>query len=605
MDTPFRDSRRLTGNNVYFDGPGAALEVPFKQASGIVVDDAALQRWRTNIDRLRHALGWANGAVVMRTHRTGASLAYSAPIDQLYTAAEANEWALYSALGIRAADAPVDDDSASPRPHVAHLDQEEALRQLHALAQAEANPALIALLDAAQSRGLQAHADDDELSIGEGEHAQTWTVSALPAIDDVAWTALHAIPKAVVTGSNGKTTSVRLLAAMLRAHGLRSGYSSTDGLMVDGECIDAGDYSGPVGARTVLRHPNVQAAVLETARGGLLRRGLVARDARVALVTNVSADHFGEYGIHTLDDIAAVKLTVAKSLADDGVLVLNADDAVLMHNANALRATHRVACFAMTLADARKASDRLACGVEDRRLTLVDGDATHDLGDVHEMPLTLRGSAGYNIANIAGASLAAYVLGITAEEIAGVLARFGNASSDNPGRLQQWRFGDDTHALRVLLDYAHNPDGLRGLLHVAQGQRGNGRLGLILGQAGNRGDEDIRALADVAADAGPDRVWLKDIGGDYLRGRPPGEIAAILFAALRSRGMAAEALPVCLDEAEASRDALAWARAGDTLVLPVHEPSARDAVVSLLEQLRSDGWKPGQRLPHPPEPASL
>ena len=415
--------------------------------------------------------------------------------------------------------------------------------------------------------------------------------------------AIAAIPKAVVTGSNGKTTSVRLLAAMLRAHGLRSGYSSTDGLMVDGECIDAGDYSGPVGARTVLRHPNVQAAVLETARGGLLRRGLVANDAGVALVTNVSADHFGEYGIHTLDDIAAVKLTISKSLADDGVLVLNADDAVLMGNAGVLREQHRVACFAMALATARSQSDGLACGVEDGRLLLADGDATHDLGDVVDMPLTLRGSAGYNIANIAGASLAACVLGITPTEIAGVLAGFGNDSRDNPGRLQQWRFGDETHALRVLLDYAHNPDGLRGLLQVAQGQRGNGRLGLILGQAGNREDDDIRALADVAADAKPDRVWLKDIGGDYLRGRPPGEIAAILFAALRSRGMAAEALPVCLDEAEASREALAWARAGDTLVLPVHEPSARDTVVALLERLRADGWQPGRRLPEPPDAA--
>ncbi|MGV8922945.1 MAG: Mur ligase family protein [Thermomonas sp.] len=601
MSAPFHDSRRLTGNNLYFDGPGAALEVPFKQASGVAVDAAMLQRWRDNIARLRSTLGWADGAVFAREHRSGASLAFAAPVDQLYTAAEANEWALYSALRQHADDTPVEDDNAPPRPHVAHFDVDEALRQLHALAQAEAKPALIALLEAARSHGVPAHADDDDVSIGEGQHAQVWPLPELPEIHAVPWAALHAIPKAVVTGSNGKTTSVRLLAAMLRAHGSTPGYSSTDGLMVDGECIDAGDYSGPVGARTVLRHPRVQAAVLETARGGLLRRGLVARDARVALVTNVSADHFGEYGIHTLDDIAAVKLTVAKSLADDGVLVVNADDAVLMRGAEALRASHRIACFAMTLATARAASDGLACGVEDGRLLLADGNAVHDLGDVAEMPLTLRGSAGYNIANIAGAALVAFVLGIAPTEIAGVLAQFGNDSRDNPGRLQQWRFGDDAHALRVLLDYAHNPDGLRGLLQVAQGQRGHGRLALILGQAGNRGDEDIRALADVAADAQPDRVWLKDIGGEYLRGRPPGEIAAILFAALRSRGIAAEALPVCLDEADASREALAWARAGDTLVLPVHELSARDAVVALLERLRSEGWQPGQRLPEPPE----
>ncbi len=213
------------------------------------------------------------------------------------------------------------------------------------------------------------------------------------------------------------------------------------------------------------------------------------------------------------------------------------------------------------------------------------------------MPLTLLGSAAYNIANIAGAALAAFVLGVMPAQIAGVLARFGSDSRDNPGRLQQWRFGDEAHPLRVLLDYAHNPDGLRGLLQVAQGQRGHGRLALILGQAGNRGDDDIRALADVAADARPDRVWLKDIGGEYMRGRSPGEIAAILFAALRARGIAPEALPVCLDETQAARDALAWARAGDTLVLPVHEIDARDAVVALLERLRRDGWRAGQRLP--------
>jgi cyanophycin synthetase len=597
VGTPFADSRRLTGSNLYFDGPGAALET----APGLVIDASMLQRWRHNIARLRTALGWTIGAVIVREHRSGAALAFAAPIDQLYTAAEANEWALYAALGQLADDTPVDDESESPRPHVAHFDDYEALRQLQALAQAEARPALIALLDAAQARGIPAHADDDEVSIGEGQHAQVWALPELPEIDAMPWNTLHTIPKAVITGSNGKTTSVRLLASMLRAHGLTPGYSSTDGLMVDGECIDAGDYSGPVGARTVLRHPRVQAAVLETARGGLLRRGLVARDASVALVTNVSADHFGEYGIHTLDDIAAVKLTVAKSLAEDGVLVVNADDAVLMRGAEALRPRYRFACFAMTLETARAASDGLACGVNEGHLLLADGDAMQDLGDVIEMPLTLRGSAGYNIANIAGASLAAYALGIMPTEIASVLAHFGNDSCDNPGRLQQWRFGEDSHALRVLLDYAHNPDGLRGLLQVAQGQRGHGRLALILGQAGNRDDEDIRALADVAADARPDRVWLKDIGGEYLRGRPPGEIAAILFAALRSRGMAAEALPVCLDEAEASREALSWARAGDTLVLPVHELSARDAVVALLERLHSDGWQPGQRLPEPPE----
>jgi UDP-N-acetylmuramyl tripeptide synthase len=587
VSEPFEDSRRLTGANLYFDGPGAALET----APGLAFDAGTLQRWRANVARLRAALGWPEGAVCVREHASGASLAFEAPPDQLYTATEANEWALHAALGMRAGDAPVDAESATPRPHVAHFEDHEALRRLLELAQAEAKPHLLALIASAQARGVPAHADDEVLSLGEGEASQAWPVEALPDIDAVPWPRLRAIPKAVVTGSNGKTTTVRLLAAMLRAHGLASGYSSTDGLVVDGERIDAGDYSGPVGARTVLRHPRVQAAVLETARGGLLRRGLVASDARVAVVTNVSADHFGEYGIHTLDDIASVKLVVAKSLAADGVLVLNADDPLLVRRA-AATGVRRLGWFALALDDAL-ARGPLACGVRDGHLVLSVDGAEHDLGEAAAMPLTVGGSARYNIANAAAAALAAFALGIAPAMIATVLARFGNDARDNPGRLQRWQLGN----VQVLLDYAHNPDGLRGLLQVANGLRHGGRLGLLLGHAGNRLEEDFRALAQVAAEARPDRVWLKDIAGDYLRGRASGEVAAILFGALRAAGMDAAALPVCLDEVQASREALQWARPGDLLVLPIHEPARRDDVVALLDRLREEGWAAGQRLP--------
>ena len=591
MSEPFEDSRRLTGANLYFDAAGAALET----APGLVFDAATLQRWRGNIARVRAALGWPEAAVFVREHATGASLTFEAPLDQLYIATEVNEWALYAALGLRADDTPVDEDSDTPRPHVAHFDDEEALRQLRALADAEAKPRLLKLIDAAHARDVPAHADDDALSIGEGEAAQLWTLDALPDIDAVPWARLHAIPKAVVTGSNGKTTTVRLLAAMLRAYGLRAGYSSTDGLFIDGERVEAGDYSGPVGARTVLRDARVQAAVLETARGGLLRRGLVARDARVAVVTNISADHFGEYGIHTLDDIAAVKLVVAKALAPDGVLVLNADDPMLVPHA-ASTGKAKVGWFALVLDDALARSAR-ACGVRDGRLILATDGIEHDLGDVVAMPLTLGGSARYNIANLAGASLAAQALGIAPSSIASVLATFGASNADNPGRLQRWTLGD----VQVLLDYAHNPDGLRGLLQVAEGLRGGGRLGLLLGHAGNRLEADFRALAAVAAEAKPDRVWMKDIGGDYLRGKESGHVAAILRQSLLAAGMNEDALPVCLDEAEASRQALAWARAGDLLVLPVHEPERRDVVVALLDRLQAEGWRAGDPLPEPLE----
>ena len=586
MSEPFEDSRRLTGANLYFDGSGAALEI----APGVAFDRATLQRWRDNIARACVALGWPQRAVFVREHASGASLAFEAPFDQLYVATEVNEWALYSALGLHAGDAPVDDEAEVPRPHVAHFDDEEALRQLRALAVDEAKPALLALIDAAHAHGLPAHADDDALSIGEGVSAQAWSLDRLPAAAEVPWSRLHGIPKAVVTGSNGKTTTVRLLAAMLRAHGLHAGYSSTDGLFIDGERVEAGDYSGPVGARTVLRDPRVSAAVLETARGGLLRRGLAANDARVAVVTNVSPDHFGEYGIHDLDDLATVKLVVAKSLAADGLLVLNADDDMLVKHAASTRAS-RIGWFALAL-DVALARGVTACGVRDGRLRLCVDGLEHDLGDFAAMPLSVGGTARYNIANIAAASLAAFALGIAPAAIAQVLSRFGASHADNPGRLQRWTLGD----VEVLLDYAHNPDGLRGLLEVAAGLRRGGRLALLLGHAGNRLEEDFRALATVAAGAKPDRVWLKDIGGDYLRGRASGDVAMILRDALLASGMAEDDLPVCLDEAQAAREALSWARTGDLLVLPIHEPVRRDAVVALLDRLQADAWQPGRPL---------
>ena len=582
---PFEDSRRLTGANLYFDGTGAALEI----APGVAFDTAALQRWRGNVARLRTALAWPEGAVFVREHATGASLAFEAPIDQLYTAAEANEWALYDALGLRASDAPVDDEADVLRPHVAHFDDEEALRQLAAMAREEARPAVVALLTAAREHDTPAHADDDTLSIGEGEGAHLWPITALPNPNDVPWHHLHAIPKAVITGSNGKTTTVRLLAEMLRAHGRASGYSSTDGLFIDGQRVEAGDYSGPVGARTVLRDPRVQTAVLETARGGLLRRGLVAHDARVAVVTNVSPDHFGEYGIHDLDDLAQVKLTVAKALAPGGLLVLNADDAMLVRHAPP---GHRTGWFALDLADAT-ARGLPACGTRAGHLILATDANEHDLGNIAAMPLTVGGAARYNIANIAAASLAAYATGIARSAIAAVLARFGASNADNPGRLQRWTLGN----VEVLLDYAHNPDGLQGLLEVAADLRRGGRMALLLGHAGNRLESDFHALAAVAAAARPDRVWMKDIGGDYLRGRASGAVADILRSALHAQGLPLEALPVCLNEAEATHQALAWARGGDLLVLPIHEPARRDEVVALLDALQAQRWHAGDPLP--------
>jgi UDP-N-acetylmuramyl tripeptide synthase len=243
---------------------------------------------------------------------------------------------------------------------------------------------------------------------------------------------------------------------------------------------------------------------------------------------------------------------------------------------------YRVGWFAIDADHPRLARHRAAggatAGVRDGTLWLSSEGREHALGAVDSMPLAVGGSARYNVANLAAAALAAHGLGLEAATIARVFARFGAAPTDNPGRLMRY----DVGGVQVLVDYAHNPEGLRGLLEVAEHLRaGRGRLGTMLGHAGNRLDDDIRALAVAAAEFHPALVVIKE-NEAHLRGREPGEIPRLLRAELLRQGFAESALPMCTTELDAARCALDWARPGDVLALPVHASSARDAVVAML-----------------------
>jgi UDP-N-acetylmuramyl tripeptide synthase len=193
---------------------------------------------------------------------------------------------------------------------------------------------------------------------------------------------------------------------------------------------------------------------------------------------------------------------------------------------------------------------------------------------------------------MAGAALLADALGVAAATMAEVLSRFGRDRGDNPGRLEQWQFGGIT----VLMDYAHNPEGLHGLLSIARALGGSGRLGLILGQAGNRADADIRSLAATAASFRPDFVVLKDMQG-FMRGRSEAEVALLLRDELLSLGLEKEKLPLQPSEIGAAREALHWTRCGDILVLPVHQRASKQEVRELLDRLETTGWQAGQPIP--------
>jgi UDP-N-acetylmuramyl tripeptide synthase len=571
------------------------------------LDEGCLTAWQARVGRAAAHLGWSERGAVYRTHRGGTLLAIAAPYDQLFLATEVNEWALCATLIerdptrwadlegalIAAAQRAAEDSAgsensvtlrAAPLPVIAEA---AARARFEVLAAREAMPALRVLLDAAAERGLPYVLDESLLTLGAGTGAASFPLAALPAVADVAWQPLHDIPTALVTGSNGKTTTVRLLAACARAHGWHAAYNCTDGVFLDDEQLASGDYSGPAGTRRVMREPRAQAAVLETARGGILRRGIAVSRAHAAVITNVSADHFGEYGIDDLGGVADAKFVVAAVVAATGLLVLNADDPELCARADDMARRYGrsppLGWFSVSpdhaSLDAHRARGASTCGMTAGHLRLHHRGIDHDLGAVAALPLSMGGSALYNVANMAAAALAAVALGIAPDTIAAVLARFGSKREDNPGRMMRFDMGGVT----VLVDYAHNAAGLRGFLKVAARLRSNGgRLGLLLGQAGNRRDADIEQLAHVVTEFAPDLVIIKE-NETQLRGRAPGEVPRILHAALAKLGLPPASLPLAGSEIEAARRALEWATPGDVLALPVHSSSARSAVIAMLE----------------------
>jgi len=567
-----RDSRRLTGPNLVTDRPGAVLEVELPDPAA----DELVRFWKHEAQLALAAVGWAGESLHVRRYPGGASLALTAPIDALYAATEVNEWA-WTAATARFRCEPVDAVAEHAR--------------LAALIAEERKPALLALQQAAAARGLRFLWDDEAVSLGTGAGSMTWAMDALPAPDDVDWAALRNIPVALITGSNGKTTVTRLVSGMITAAGLVGGHTSTDGVKVGGELLEAGDFSGPGGARRLLRDRRVEMAVLETARGGLLRRGLAIDHADVALVTNIAEDHLGESAVYSLADLAEAKLVVARALGGTRPLVLNADDPALV--AAGAQFAGPIAWFSLdpdhpTLAGARRRG-RSTATVREGQIILGTGTQERPITPLASVPITVGGAARHNVANALAASLVGALLGLDDPSIAAGLAALTNSPTGNLGRLNAFEFG----GVRVFVDFAHNPHGITALMEMAQALPATRRL-VVIGQAGDRDDHAILELARTAWAGRPDRVLVKEMPG-YLRGRAAGEVSGMLLAELRSLGAREDQLDLAVGELPAARQALGWARDGDLLLLTVH--ADRDTVLRYLQRLAAAQWTAETPLP--------
>jgi len=377
------------------------------------------------------------------------------------------------------------------------------------------------------------------------------------------------MPIISITGTNGKSTTSRMVAHILRQAGRLVGLTTSNGIYIDGEQIVSGDTTGPKSARVVLSDPGVEVAVLETARGGILREGLGFERCDVGAVLNIQPDHLGLKGIETVEDLAWVKSLVVEVVTDTGISVLNADDPLTLRMRK--KARGRLALFSMQggpgapeplrahIADGGLALVREGTVLGDELVLYQDGQRT-PIMRARDIPATLGGFAQVNIQNALAAAAIAVAQNVELPVIRTALSTFSTSYEQSPGRLNLY----DGHPFRVMLDYAHNPPGMEYLRDlVAHLRPPRGRVIGVMGVAGDRRDEDIRRMGELAAATFDDLIVRED---ELRRGRPVGEGARILSEGAQAGGLAPERITTILSEREAVEQGLRQAQPGDLVI---------------------------------------
>jgi cyanophycin synthetase len=378
------------------------------------------------------------------------------------------------------------------------------------------------------------------------------------------------IPIVSITGTNGKTTVARMVAHILKMHGERVGLTTTDGIYIDGELHMQGDLTGPWSARMVLKDPTIESAVLETARGGILREGLGFDRCNVGAVLNISADHLGLGGIDTLEQLAEVKSLVVEVVRNDGSSVLNADDPRVVEMAR--RAGGRIIYWTLRGGDDASplVKEHIAQGgiavvlqpsMRGELIAIYDAEQYIPLLWTHLIPATLEGKARHNVANALAATAIAYARGVSIENIKQGLRTFAPSFYQSPGRLNFFT----EYPFRVLVDYAHNPAAFSAVGElIAQLRPGSQRVIGVMSVPGDRRNEDIDEASHIAATMFDLFIVKEDAD---RRDRAEGETAAMLRAGAMAAGMSADHIVTILDELHAVRYALEQGQPNDLVVV--------------------------------------
>ncbi len=401
-------------------------------------------------------------------------------------------------------------------------------------------------------------------------------------------------PVVSISGTNGKSTVTRLITHVLLLAGRRVGTTTSDGVLVDERMVEPGDWTGPGGAHQILARRDVDVAVLETARGGIVLRGVGYESNEASILTNVSSDHLDLQGIHTLPELAEVKSTICRITKPDGWVVLNADDPLVAAVARRVKAN--VALFTLegdgsSVVRRHRERGGRAYLVRDGLMIEADGATETTIVEVDRVPITIGGLARHNVANALAAAGGARGLGATIAEVRDGFSAFAPTAEHSPGRLNLFRLG----ARVVIIDFAHNEAGVGAVLDVAQGIAGGaaGRtapITAIIGTAGDRPDDTLRGIGRIAAERAQ-RVAIKQTLR-YLRGRTAESVVGELMVGVVAGGGSAADVPIYDSETEALRAELNGAAgaapggradAARVVVLLCHED--RDGVFDLLRKL--------------------
>lgn len=566
MPLQLRDLRGLEGPNIYYPQPAVKLQIWADRDISRPISDL-VKTWAQQVGVVIGALRQqvepeAEGVLITTTWTTPlpnvgeriaegvfADLQATETRDEDYT----HDETLFAAIGERKRE----------EPSLAQL-------QLYAEAQIRDLPML--------PRG------DGTLMLGSGSRGHIFDPAGLglglPA--EIPWDTISTVPIVAVTGTNGKTTTVRLITHVLTSAGRRVGHTDTDGIYIAGQQVEEGDWAGWGGARRVLTDPQVDVAVLETSRGGILRRGLGFSSCTVGVITNISADHLGEFGITTVQQLAEVKGIIVLTTRPDGYVVLNGDNPLTL----ALRewSSAPVVLFSRNPLNAAVAEHVAAGGAvlrsHDTHIDVSFGSQHGQLA-LDDIPITFGGAARHNVENVLAAIGACLGLGLDLPTIAAALHTFTPDVSHNIHRLNT--FSRDN--INVVFDYAHNEAGLAALLSFGQQfhQRnpvGGGRLIVILGGPGDRSDEFLRGMGQLAG-ATADLLLLHE-EERYLRGRAPGENTMLYRTGAEAAGLDPARITLYHDEVAALEAALSLLRPGDTLLIAAH--ASRSEMLERLQR---------------------